>query len=369
MSRGPSSSSDDESCSSQTRITCVACIQPPQYNWILAVLATPILETQTKLWLIFNVAYRRYTTLPLGYPTSYAKKKQAEKLAAEQQALVAAEGADGKKSPLDEKHQVKDTRKFPIEHGWLLDMIFNTFKMLGILLGAPGAELSKKQVETLLERGEFKSFPVKLEQAVFVLQEDVTLNALARLFRDLLTRQKDVMKLLGDVVLPTPYVGPMDFAMEADWEDAAILDRWMPKTVYHPSQVPKRNEMGCKLSVSEICFLNVMWRCLQDYMEQVHVSNTGRKRDVGDKEADRILEGRASNLLKRTAAMAGQQGGAKAERKRRKKYVRAKIVFLIRACLGQMRSACEMARFHLPAGMKVGGCYGVVGGWSIFEKG
>ena len=58
-----------------------------QYNWIICVLASPILETQTKLWLIFNVAHRRYTTLPLGYPPSYAKKLKMEK-EKEKQALV-----------------------------------------------------------------------------------------------------------------------------------------------------------------------------------------------------------------------------------------------------------------------------------------
>lgn len=90
--------------------------------------------------------------------------------------------------------------------------------------------------------------------------------------------------------------------------------------------------MGVKLSVCEICFLNCMQRVINAYVHQVHAL---------------VHMPPPANLSTNHAVTATTESRASWKEKRRK-YVRAKLAFMIRRCIANLRSLCEMVRFQLP---------------------
>ncbi|CAD7940681.1 unnamed protein product [Amoebophrya sp. A120] len=298
--------------------------------WVACVIATPILERSTKLWLLFNVGYRKYKRLKPGSGPprgNVGGNKRAT-------ATFSPPGEDkkGKKTTALAKLQpppTVDSRKLLMDKDAVEDLLFETLGMLSRLFDAETTALTKKHIGTLVQRSEFQIFPIKLEQAVTIIKEDQTYNAICRLFTTLLKPQLKALKLTA-YRLPAPYVGPLDFALDADWTKPEKIAEIIPKTIYFKKKVPLTDRLGVKLSVCEICFLNVIQRILNQYVGQVHaITNSPMPADV-------LSVNESKDQW----------------RKKRKRYVRAKLAFMIRRCVANLRSLCEMVRFQLPLAFK-----------------
>ncbi|CAD7971336.1 unnamed protein product [Amoebophrya sp. A25] len=294
--------------------------------WCVCVVATPILERSTKLWLLFNVAYRKYKRLKPGQqPPRVSQKKKEEE----------PTGRVSKKAQMRQKEEaakqvekpVPDSRKLLMDRDALEDLLWEIFGILTRILSSDTI-LAKKHIGTLVERSEFQIFPIKLEQAVTIIKEDQTYNAICRLFHTLLKPQLKELKL-HNYRLPAAYIGPLDFALQADWTNAEEIANLIPKTMFMKKKFKKKDLTGIKLSVCEICFLNVMQRVINQYVAQVY------------------------NLaLAPPPLLVPRSETKQTMRQKRKKYVRAKLAFLIRRCIANLRSLCEMVRFQLPTNYK-----------------
>lgn len=150
------------------------------------------------------------------------------------------------------------------------------------------------------------------------------------------------------VVLPAPYAGPMDFALDEEWdlsEQGPIeYDEYgdrvgksnydlIPKTVIHTNKVKPANLTGCKLSVCEICFLNAVHRILNQHLEKTHC----------------ILYRNQMHLLE-TWTCAKKSKASRKFRKRQLRFAaKAKQLFHIKSCISSLRFLLETLRLQLPA--------------------
>eukprot|EP00392_Amoebophrya_sp_AT5.2_P013276 g13394.t1 len=125
--------------------------------WVLCVVATPVLERSTKLWLLFAVAYRKYKRLKPGQSPPRAGGGGAGAAGARKTTMKGVQGegknmlspvAGTKKTSFNSKGEkvlvAVDSRKLLMERDALEDLLYEVFGILARLFNAEATALAKK---------------------------------------------------------------------------------------------------------------------------------------------------------------------------------------------------------------------------------